>query len=136
MNNTTNTDILKYISEIESLILLLKKELTQDLQEPTTQNFARENKEITTIYNNGSLYDVFTEIDDIIDYYINNIGFPNVGKQISSNQLKFKTIKFLEKNSLNKTVIFKIIETLKFDKNITYDLYLSKIQSNMRGKKE
>ena len=136
MNNTTNTDILKYISEIESLILLLKKELTQDLQEFTTQNFARENKEITTIYNNGSLYDVFTEIDDIIDYYINNIGFPNVGKQISSNQLKFKTIKFLEKNSLNKTVIFKIIETLKFDKNITYDLYLSKIQSNMRGKKE
>ena len=55
---------------------------------------------------------------------------------VSSNQLKFKTIKFLEKNSLNKTVILKIIETIKFDKNITYDLYLSKIQSNMRGKKE
>lgn len=133
MNNTTNTDILKYISEIESLILLLKKELTQDLQEPTTQNFAPE-KKVITFPNSSNLYDVFNEIRDTIDFYLDNIGFPNMGKKLSYNQMQFKTIKLFEKYNISSSLSMKIIQSLEFEKNITYDIFLKKIEDTITKK--
>ncbi len=131
MNDTTKTDILKYILNIEEQLQELKNILHLP---PLKENFARENKEISLFNNNGSLYNVFSEIDEIIDYYINNIGFPNMGKQISQNNIKFKTIKFFEKYSLNSSMSLKIINSLEFEKNISYDKYLSIIETKIKIK--
>lgn len=137
MNDTTNTDVLKYILEIESLLILLKKQLIPDLKE----SLSIEKQQITftnTSFSNSSLYNVFDEISETVDYYINNIGFPNVGKKITKDKMKFKTIKFFEKYSLNSFMVLKILNTLEFQNNITYDKFLEKIEDTIikKGKRE
>lgn len=131
MNNTTKTDILKYILNIELQIQELKN-ILQISSKIETSSIS--SASLTS--SNGSIYNVFLEIEDIIEYYINNIGFPNMGKNISNNQLKFKTIKFLEKYNCSKSVVFEIIKTLNFDKNISYDKFLSQIESKIAKQKD
>lgn len=126
MNSTTKTDILKYILNIEIQLQELKDIL--DISSPADLK-----PDLSTSYSSSPIYDVFLDIDEIIKYYIDNIGFPIVGKKISLNNLKIKTVKFLEKYNCSKTVIFKIIHSTQFDKNISYDLFLKNIENVLIG---
>lgn len=126
MNSTTKTDILKYILNIEFQLQQLK-DILQISSAPGVKS------DLPISYSSSPLYDVFLDVDEIIKYYVDNIGYPIPGKKISLNNLKIKTVKFLEKYNCNKTVFFKIIDSIQFPKNISYDLFLKKIENVLIG---